>query len=83
MLHGKTTFDAISLPQHIYLKIVNSITTPIAGFEHKRNPDGSFYSRQQQIEASQQQVVLLVKDYYIKGADEHKLMKIISYFTEH
>lgn len=82
MYYGKTALDTIDLPQSIYQKICTAITCPIAGFEHKRNADGTFFSLEQQLEATRQQVIILVKNSYIKGANDIEITKIISYFVK-
>lgn len=80
-MHGKAALDTITLPKSVYEHIITCITRPICGFEHKTNADGTQFSQEQQLQATRQQVILLVKNHYAKGAGEEELIKIIKYFT--
>lgn len=82
MFCGKAALDSIRLPEPIYRRIVTCINTPIEGFNHKTKKNGACYTREEKIQATRQQVILLVKNHYAKGAREDELQKIINYFIK-
>ncbi len=71
-----------SLPESIMSWIVNNITTPIKGFDHKRNPDGSFFSIEQQLHQTRLQVVAVASYFYHRGRSTTEVMDIITSFQE-
>ena len=59
--------DVIVLPKYLIVWILTNISTSIAGFEHKRNQDGTFYSKDQQLSETRYQVMLVASYFYKKG----------------
>lgn len=79
--HGKQSLDKVTLPETIFRYITTKITTPIAGFEHKKDENGGFISLKEQLQQTHTQIILLVKNHYLKGASEKELIRIIEYFA--
>lgn len=62
--------------------IMQHIHTPIQGFEHKRNPDGRFYSREQQLMATRYQV-LNIADYFLSnGKSYEEIITVLRMFRK-
>lgn len=73
--------DPSSLPHEIRAWIHLHITKPIAGFEHKKKPDGGYYNRDEQIRATRYQVELVALSYYSRGKSEDEIICRLAWFT--
>lgn len=72
-----TTIDPL---EDIALWIHQNISRPIAGFHHKVNGDGTYYTPEQQLNATRYQLLLIAIDYYSKGVPDEKILRIMRYF---
>lgn len=53
---------------------------PIKGFDHKKNPDGSFFSYLQQKNATYKQLQSIILDMKKRGKDEKQIITVLSAF---
>jgi hypothetical protein len=77
----------IKRPDETVLRVISvwierNITHPIQGFEHKKNPDGSTYTREQQVRASQHQVHSVATYFANRGKSEEEIMQILHCFKK-
>lgn len=77
---GMNTDTPIYLPKNLLLWIMDNITCPIAGFEHKRKGNGEYFSYDQQLKETYYQVMLIATYYYKKGASTQRIISILDYF---
>lgn len=82
MIKREFMIDHMTIPEDFFTWIHTYITEPISGFEHKRNPDGSFYSRTQQLYATRQQAIAIVHDFLKRGKSEPEIFEILYLFRE-
>ena len=80
MIQRETVIDHITIPEQFFQWIHQHITEPIRGFEHKQNPNGTFYSKRQQLEATRQQAVAIVHDFLKRGKSETEIFEILYLF---
>jgi hypothetical protein len=80
MIQRDIAIDQFTIPEEFFLWIHSQITEPIKGFEHKQNPDGSFYSLTQQIEATRKQAIVIVHDFLRRGKSEADIFEILYLF---
>jgi hypothetical protein len=71
----------LSLPKYIQTWICHHIKRPIAGFEHKRRPDGSFLTIDEQLTATYQQITYTVQYFLSRGKSDDDIMKILHSFV--
>lgn len=67
----------------LFLKewILENVRRPIRGFEHKRNPDGSWYSREQQVTATRFQAFNIAQDYIKRGKSPQDAIDILKHYS--
>jgi hypothetical protein len=80
MIQRDVLIDHITIPEKFSLWIHEQITEPIRGFEHKQNPDGTMYSRTQQLDATRKQAVAIVHDFLRRGKSEADIFSILYLF---
>jgi hypothetical protein len=69
------------ISENIALWVQTNINRPIKGFEHKRNADGSLYTKSQQISSTRIQA-LAVATYFIgRGKSQHEVLQILRVFS--
>lgn len=81
MLKQTPMDDPSYLPREIRAWIYLNIRKPIAGFEHKRKPDGDFYDHEEQIRATRYQVELVALSYLSRGKSEEEIICKLEWFT--
>lgn len=82
MIRRDFIIDHMTIPDDFFEWIHNYITEPISGFEHKRNPDGSFYTKRQQLAATRRQAIAIVHDFLKRGKSETEIFEILYLFRE-
>ena len=82
MLKRDAIIDHMTIPEQFFQWIHTYITEPITGFEHKRNPDGTFYTRSQQLAATRKQAIAIVHDFLRRGKSEPEIFEILYLFRE-
>jgi hypothetical protein len=80
MIQRDLVIDRITIPEEFFLWIHTYITEPIRGFEHKKNPDGSYYTTSQQITATRKQAIAMVHDFLQRGKSEADIFQILYLF---
>lgn len=70
------------IPQHIICWVMCNITRPIAGFNDKRNKDGSRYSYEQQILASRVQALYVAHYWSTIGRSTEDIIHSLEDFVE-
>jgi hypothetical protein len=72
--------NAHNLPFEILVWIKQNIHRPIKGFEHKRNPDGTYYSPDQQLKATHRQAVTAASYFVHKGKSRPEIINFLIAF---
>ena len=80
MVHKETVIDHLTIPEKFFLWIHEHITEPIEGFEHKQNPNGTPYSKQQQVSATRRQAIAIVHDFLRRGKSEPEIFEMLYLF---
>ncbi len=70
----------VQLPDFIYSVIRAEVTNPIAGFEHKKDANGNYLSRDDQLRETREQLILIAKSQLARGASVEDVLRIINYF---
>lgn len=68
--------------KQIKLWIVHHINKPIQGFEHKRNPDGRYYSLEQQMMATRYQVMNIADYFLANGKSYDEIIRVLRMFRK-
>lgn len=85
-IHKRNNVDEIEteliddIPTRILKWIQSNVQCPIFGFNHKRNPDGTYYSQEQQLRASHEQLMLIALDCFDRGYPPQKIIETLRYF---
>ncbi len=70
------------IPKSIISWVLDHVRRPIAGFESKRNPDGSYYSYDQQLQATYMQVLYVAHYWVTLGKPKEEIINSLCAFTE-
>jgi hypothetical protein len=60
--------------------VAKNIHRPIKGFEHKRNPDGSYYSFSQQMRETHRQAIAVAKYFLQRGKSTEEVCGVLAHF---
>lgn len=66
--------------EHVEAWVFTHVTRPIKGFEHKRNHDGSLFTKRQQLSATRLQVLAVAMYFLGRGKSEEEVIRLLRIF---
>ena len=72
--------DKFEVIQFFETWIAEHIHRPIKGFEHKRNSDGTFFNKRQQILATRVQILAIVSYFLARGKSAEEIREAVQVF---
>lgn len=78
--HDKQSEPPYKTLSQIKSWIVRHIHRPIQGFEHKKNPDGTWYTKEQQLHATRFQALNVAHYFINRGKSFDEIVNVLSLF---